>query len=256
MLHTGYLYKRGNGPINFDWNRRYVVLDSENKKLSYFLRETDAKGRGQIDLTEAIVSGVSEIKGRHNSFTIRPHPKQSTEYIFSAEHTNDAETWVALIDACTPSNDVPSLRLSRPGVGRFTSADQPSLSKIDTEQLFPENTDLFRKLKEKLSRKSKGRKTQHVVVKKEPLKQAQSEQVVIHPPKVSAANFGQIPDSFRRQLETIEKYLTNDDCFKLYKFDNCSRITQFQKEPAFIVNKKNKMAWIGVVVLCLFFIWL
>jgi len=40
-LHTGYLYKRGDGPINYEWNKRFFVLDFDNKKLSYFMKDTD-----------------------------------------------------------------------------------------------------------------------------------------------------------------------------------------------------------------------
>ena len=29
MLKSGNLYKMGEGPINFDWNQRYFVLDSK-----------------------------------------------------------------------------------------------------------------------------------------------------------------------------------------------------------------------------------
>lgn len=29
MLKSGFLYKLGEGPINYDWNLRYVVLDSK-----------------------------------------------------------------------------------------------------------------------------------------------------------------------------------------------------------------------------------
>ena len=29
MLHSGYLLKLGEGPINYDWNNRFIVLDSK-----------------------------------------------------------------------------------------------------------------------------------------------------------------------------------------------------------------------------------
>ena len=28
MLHSGYMLKLGEGPINYDWNSRFFVLDS------------------------------------------------------------------------------------------------------------------------------------------------------------------------------------------------------------------------------------
>lgn len=68
MLKTGYLYKMGNGPINFDWNQRYFVLDKENNKMSYFLKETDKKARGLIELSNAKITNVMPIKGRKYCF--------------------------------------------------------------------------------------------------------------------------------------------------------------------------------------------
>ena len=64
MLHTGYLLKMGDGPINYDWNKRFLVLDVQNKSLSYFLTESDQSSRGVIDLTKAKISNLMPIKGK------------------------------------------------------------------------------------------------------------------------------------------------------------------------------------------------
>lgn len=258
MLHTGYLYKMGDGPINYDWNRRYFVLDRDNKKLSYFLRETDKSARGHIDLSHATVSQMMPIKGRDYSFSIRENPKEKKEYHLSAEHRNDAEVWISIINLCTPKNDVPLWKAKKINIGEHTKIEDPELDRMDTEQKFPNTTDLFRKFKEKMTApKKKGRKTEHVKKKRMTnLAQESPSLPPPPPPKVSPAAFGSIPDNFRHQLESIEKYLTNDDLFKLYKFDNSSRITVYQKDPPLSFNKKAKLHWIMTTLLFLFTQWL
>ena len=47
----------------------------------------------------------------------------------------------------------------------------------------------------------------------------------------------------------MKKYLSDDDLFKLYKFENSSRITVYKKEKPYEVNKKYKKIWIIALVL-------
>ena len=71
-------------------------------------------------------------------------------------------------------------------------------------------------------------------------------------PIIHLANFGDIPDKFKKQLESIEKYLSDDDLFKLHKFENSSRITVFRKERPYSINKKYKKIW--MIALAVLFI--
>lgn len=245
MIHTGYLYKMGDGPINYKWNRRFMVLDPDNKVLSYFLRETDSKARGHINLRNATVSQVMPIMSRQYSFSIKEDPKGKKEVNLSAESEEDADLWVNLIDKCTPSNDIPSWDQKKETVERNTYHEEPKLDRLDTEQKFPDNTELFRKVKMKLM----GRNTIHL--KKKRLTEAQNDKIIAAVSKVSPAAFGSIPDDFRKQLSSVETYLTKDDLFKFYKFDHSSRITYYQKEAAFKVNKKEKLFWIALFALFL-----
>lgn len=98
MLHTGYLYKMGEGPINYDWNKRFLVLDQDNRKLSYFLSESDKSARGHINLENSSVSQLMPIKGRKYSFCIKEGLKGKREINFSAENEKEAQTWISLIN--------------------------------------------------------------------------------------------------------------------------------------------------------------
>lgn len=75
MIKSGYLFKLGEGPINFEWNLRYFTLDSKiiiyilgviilelNKLLIYYSNDTALQPRGSISLSDAIVSEVGKIR--------------------------------------------------------------------------------------------------------------------------------------------------------------------------------------------------
>ena len=256
MLHTGYLYKMGSGPINYNWNRRYILIDEVNKKLSYFQRETDKKARGHIDLSQVVISNVMSIKNRDNSFSIRISPSSKIEVCFSAESTQEAENWVKLISQVSKAG---KSMLSETVVPEIEEID--GLKKKDTDQMFPNQTDLFRMLKNKLDKKgTKGRKTEVIKRDKVPSLEGKplsfNQKVISEPEITTKAVFGDIPLVFRKQLESLEHYLTNDDLFKLHKYDNMSRITTFQKGPAFTIEKKSRIPWIGAFVVFLITFWL
>ena len=56
---NGYLLKRGDGPIDFNWNQRYLVL--EGKILLYYKYSGDKTPRGLIKLDDCIVSQILKI---------------------------------------------------------------------------------------------------------------------------------------------------------------------------------------------------
>lgn len=247
MLHTGYLYKMGNGPINFDWNLRYFVLDKENKNLTYFGNENDKKARGIINLSQGIVSNVMPIKGRNFCFTIRDNPKSKREFSLSAKNEEEAEQWISLINEVTPSNDIPSWKrktITKDDDGRLTD---PSMERKDTERRFPNTKDLFRKFRNRVTHmQKKGRKTRLTAVGAPAKKKKEA---VSFEPEIkeerSVANFGSIPDEFKDQIEKVEKYLSSDDLFQLYKFESSSRITVFQRSSPLKLNQKAQTIWAG-----------
>jgi hypothetical protein len=53
---AGLIYKKGDGPIDYNWNLRYVVLDGET--LVYFKNQFDKVPRGFINLRESYVSNI------------------------------------------------------------------------------------------------------------------------------------------------------------------------------------------------------
>lgn len=71
MLHTGYLYKMGDGPIDYNWNQRYFVLDVENRVLTYFKSETDRSARNTIDLSQVKRSMVKNNFALNDFFIFR-----------------------------------------------------------------------------------------------------------------------------------------------------------------------------------------
>jgi hypothetical protein len=254
MLHTGYLYKMGNGPINYDWNKRFLVLDQENKKLSYFLSESDKKARNHIDLEKSSVSQLMPIKGRKYSFCIKEGPKGNREVNLSAENEKEAQTWINLINLCTPDDDLPIWETNKIDASRNTNVQISKTDKAESDPKYSNNTDLFTKLKNKLVAKTratrKSRKTVHVKQNKK-LPRMTNVEKEVRLEKGSVAEFGEITNNFRVQLAVIEKYLMNDDWFKLYKFDKGSRITKHQTEKPFIINKPVKKFYIAAIVIYL-----
>jgi hypothetical protein len=60
LKKTGLLYKRGDGPINFNWNPRYFILDGTT--LFYYTDASDKVCRGMTKLIEAIISPVERFE--------------------------------------------------------------------------------------------------------------------------------------------------------------------------------------------------
>jgi hypothetical protein len=65
---SGFLYKLGDGPINFDWNERYCILDKT--KFSYYLSATDKDPRKEVDVNMATISQIKMINNHPYSFTV------------------------------------------------------------------------------------------------------------------------------------------------------------------------------------------
>lgn len=50
MFKSGQLWKLGEGPINYDWNSRYVVFDPSSYSLSWYDSDEDTKQKGSVDV--------------------------------------------------------------------------------------------------------------------------------------------------------------------------------------------------------------
>lgn len=89
IKRTGFLYKLGEGPINFNWNLRYCIL--EKNRLLYFNKPTDRNTKGVIDLDDAQISTLQELNSHPYSFTLR---LQSGKIVhFSSDSQSEAEAW-------------------------------------------------------------------------------------------------------------------------------------------------------------------
>lgn len=61
------IYKLGEGPINYEWNMRYITI--KGKELTYFLTINSEEKR-TINLEGAITSNICRIKGNKYSFAL------------------------------------------------------------------------------------------------------------------------------------------------------------------------------------------
>jgi hypothetical protein len=65
---SGALFKLGDGPFNFGWNKRHCRL--EGNQLLYYASPTEKNPRGTLDITEVGVSQIYALRGRDFSFSL------------------------------------------------------------------------------------------------------------------------------------------------------------------------------------------
>lgn len=84
---AGLIYKRGDGPFDYNWNERYLVLDCET--LMYFKSHEDKTPRGFIRLLNCEISNIERMDDREYCFSVESFnpPKK---YYFSCD--NEYET--------------------------------------------------------------------------------------------------------------------------------------------------------------------
>ncbi|KAM3139836.1 hypothetical protein pb186bvf_008078 [Paramecium bursaria] len=95
---SGQIYKKGDGPIDYNWNQRYVVLDGET--LIYFKDKFDKNPRGVINLRESYVSPVTKLEDREHGFYIEIESLQK-QFFFSGENMEESEQWREEISQAT-----------------------------------------------------------------------------------------------------------------------------------------------------------
>lgn len=79
---SGYLLKKGDGPIDFSWNQRYIILDG--KMFMYFKYQDEKTPRAVIRLSEAAVSNVIRHEEREFVFYFELN-NPSRRYYFSGD---------------------------------------------------------------------------------------------------------------------------------------------------------------------------
>lgn len=88
----GKIFKKGDGPINYDWNERYAILDGMN--FIYFDSIISlSTPKNTIFLNNAVVERVYD-KERPNCFSISVDSKV---YFFSGLNERDNDDWILLI---------------------------------------------------------------------------------------------------------------------------------------------------------------
>ena len=65
---AGPLFKLGEGPFNFGWNRRFAKL--ENESLYYYKSSTEKHHKAVLDIREAGVSQIYDNHGKDWTFTL------------------------------------------------------------------------------------------------------------------------------------------------------------------------------------------
>lgn len=93
MNKTGKLWKLGEGPINFDWNQRYFVIDDRKQELVYYKHEGNDKSRGCINLVDAMISNITTMKDKDFAFSIHTYPPYGKVYYLSADKLEEAVEW-------------------------------------------------------------------------------------------------------------------------------------------------------------------
>ncbi|CBZ51107.1 hypothetical protein NCLIV_041820 [Neospora caninum Liverpool] len=101
ILHSGFLYKLGDGLWNTTWNLRYVVL--KGSRLQYFNDPREARAKCVVDLEGAEITWTGEMRGRSHSFHVHPACKRSMH--FCGETAEASRQWMAWLQAASQNAD-------------------------------------------------------------------------------------------------------------------------------------------------------
>lgn len=84
------IYKLGEGPINYDWNPRYVSI--EGTEIFYSPSQNDSD-RKTINVYEGAVSNICKIKGKNFAFCVILPPPTNKSLYFAADSYNEILTF-------------------------------------------------------------------------------------------------------------------------------------------------------------------
>ena len=106
---SGSILKRGDGPIDYNWNERYLILDG--LLLMYYKHASDKTPRGVIKLKEVTISEISRIDDQEYAFSIET--PNSRKYYFSCSKREESLSWLLEISRNVKSQPKISSRSSK-----------------------------------------------------------------------------------------------------------------------------------------------
>ena len=127
------------------------------------------------------------------------------DFSFSAETQEEAENWINLLNQSAPQKITPKWRIKS---GQLGSAPKPQENDDrDPDKMFPNSNDLFQKFKNRITHPNRRSRRTHHVKKYKEIETKETPEVFHkkEKPIIHYANFGNIPDKFKKQLENIEK---------------------------------------------------
>lgn len=93
-----YLYKLGDGPINYDWNHRYAWLDGSELFYSPSLDDAEKK---TLNIYGAAVSNICKIKNKDYAFGILLNPPTYKIIYFAFDDLEEAQNFRDKVLAAT-----------------------------------------------------------------------------------------------------------------------------------------------------------
>jgi hypothetical protein len=141
IFKSGHLFKLGDGPINFNWNPRYITI--EFNTLYYYSESSDRNPRGILALTGCTVTELYMLKDHPWSFTIQLSSGKKIH--FSHLEKDEAEKWrlailaaakTKLESAAEKAEEVvpePQLPERRGSIGELPSDLESFYSRLEAE---------------------------------------------------------------------------------------------------------------------------
>ena len=68
IIKEGFILKRGEGPFDYNWNKRYFIL--QKNKILYFNIKDEKEKKGEIDIKNGIFGNIENFDGQEFAFSI------------------------------------------------------------------------------------------------------------------------------------------------------------------------------------------
>ncbi len=91
--------KRGDGPINFKWGPRYVIVDQKSCQLKWYQSKDNKqfkKANGVVNLKGSSVSELETLHKQPNAFSIQAIGHDKPLY-FSGKTPIESQSWHTII---------------------------------------------------------------------------------------------------------------------------------------------------------------
>ncbi len=96
-----YLYKLGDGPINYDWNHRYAWIEGSELFYSPSLDDREKK---TLNISGAAVTNICKIKGKDYAFGIILNPPTNKIIYFASDDIQETENFKERVVIATLNN--------------------------------------------------------------------------------------------------------------------------------------------------------